>query len=414
MRTDRAFLAAALALACALPAVAQVSVDPDEFTVAENHGSKAHAPAVALVQNGSLVLWEDEFQGVLARRFDNSGSPRAATVVLAANDPLPPLPFSGRILHEMREPALAARADGSFLAVWSDLKLNRSADIFYQPPPLVVASQVYARLFGSDGRPLSRAVLLSGVDAVAGRPQAVANGDGFLVTWQEKGGADAGAHLRSIDRDGTPGTDVLVAPRATRPSLALGGNGVLVTFERSSSKTQVQVFGRLYTRNGAPAGEAFRIAGEPSRAAGASAVAGQPGGFLVVYTRLQPNSTRRTAVYGQLVSKLGQLTGGELQISHGFGESHSAPVLASLADGGWIVDWLSWDGGFAVAQSAGVLTPAANAVGNPLFLNEGPIHARAGALASSPDGRLLAVWEGFGPNSLPGLRGRGLRGPQKK
>src|SRR5262245_56103933 len=77
MRSDRVFLATSLALACALPAVAQVSASHDELTITENHGSKQRQPAIALVTNGSVLAWDDEAQGIVARRYNAAGPPPA-------------------------------------------------------------------------------------------------------------------------------------------------------------------------------------------------------------------------------------------------------------------------------------------------------------------------------------------------
>src|SRR5581483_8819211 len=115
-------------------------------------------------------------------------------IVLAANDPLPPLPFNA-VLREEHDAAVAPRPDGTFLAAWTDQMVNRSADIFYDQE-WVISSRVVARLFNADGTPASRLQVLSADAAYAQVPRVLAVSDTtFLVTWQERGGDNPGVHL---------------------------------------------------------------------------------------------------------------------------------------------------------------------------------------------------------------------------
>jgi len=414
MRTDRSCLAVALSLACALPATAQLVPSPHELKITEVNTGGQHLPAGAIVRDGFVLAWEDEAGGITARRFDDAGTPRGGSFVLAANDALPALPFTNRVLREMHEPSIAARADGSFLAVWTDQKVNRSVDIFIENK-WVISSQVVARLFGADGRATSRAWTLSEDASVAARPRAVVSGNSFLVSWQERGGAAPGVHLARIDRSG-PAPDSLVAARGERPSLTAGGDGALVTWEKCCGPGggANQVFARLYNGNGVASGEAFRVAGDQPVAARGPVAAGQPGGgFLVAYQRPIVGDLRNTRVYGQLVSRRGELVGGEVQLSSGYGEAHNAPVVAPLANGGWVVGWMTWQRGFRVATSAGTFTPAGNATGNAFDFNLGTIVGREYTIVTSDDGRVLAVWEGYDEAGKRGLRGRTGRGPTR-
>src|SRR5258708_199232 len=128
MRIRRSFLSVALTLAGSLPALAQVVPVGDEISVTPGTG-RQHQPVVALVRDGSLLAWADEFQGAMARRYDAAGSARGDAFVLVANDPLPSTPFFHLIVHEAHDPTLAVRPDGSFLLAWTDQKLNHSGGI---------------------------------------------------------------------------------------------------------------------------------------------------------------------------------------------------------------------------------------------------------------------------------------------
>ena len=414
MRTPRIAISAALALACAVPATAELLPDPaGDLPVAEQPSNQHHRPALALVRDGWLGAWDDEARGLMVRRFDNAGVARGPAVMLAVNDALPALPFRDKVRREAHEVAIAARADGSFLAVWVELKLRHSAD-GYAEERVTLSRQVLARVFTAEGRPASRVWNLSGRGSMASRPVVALAGDRFVVAWQERGSQGAGIHVRAVRPDG-PSADQLVGPRGLRPAIAAGGNGLMVTWERCcGAKGGYRVFARRLDRYGFAARQAFEVSADLPVSARVPAVAGQPGGsFLVVYQRTLPNDYGRSLIYGQLVSRQGDLIGGELVLSGGYGTAHTMPVAAALGDDGWAVGWLTWVEGFRVAATIAAYGPLANATGTPVDLNEMPIVSLEMALAAHPDGRLVGAWEGFDTGGQQGLRARLVRGPTK-
>ena len=413
MGISRIAFAAALAFTCIAPAAAQLAPAPGgDLGVAEESSSRHHQPALALQRDGWLAAWDDEAEGLMVRRFLDDGRPRGRASTLAANDRLPPLPFSDRLRREAHEVAIAARPDGSFLAAWVEVKLRHSAD-GYNEDRLVVSQQLVARLFHAEARPISRVWALSSLDGLASRPEVVFVGDRFVVTWQERGGDEPGVHARAVRPNG-PAADQLLAPRGLRPAIAAGGDGALVSWEKCCGAGDgYRVFARRLDRFGFAAGEAFEVANDLPRDSRAPAVAGQPGGdFLVAYQR-SLEEEGKSRVFGQLVSRQGDLVGGEMPLSGGAGTAHTMPVAAALANGGWAVGWLTWVDAYRVAATLAPFGPLANAAGNPVDLNAMPIVGLEMALAAHSDGRLVAAWEGFDPRGTPGLRARLVRGPTK-
>jgi len=413
MRTPRIALSIALALVCAGPAAAQLLPSPGgDLAIAEQPSNRHHSPAVALVRDGWLAAWDDEAQGLVVRRFDDAGAPRGRAVALAANDAVPAPPFSGRLRREAHEVAIAARPDGSFLAAWVDVKLRHSSDGFSEDR-LTVSQQLVARAFNAEARPASRVWALSSLDGVASRPSVAFLGDRFVVAWQERGGDEAGVHARALRSNG-PAADQLLAPRGLRPAVAAGGDGALVVWEKCCGADDgYRVFARLLDRFGFAAGEAFEVASDGTSDARMPTVAGQPGGdFLVAYQRGLRGDDGRHKIDGQLVSRGGNLAGGELRLSGGFGTSHTMPAAAPLGDG-WAVGWLTWMDSFRVAATVAAFGPLGNSTGNPVDLNAMPIFGLEIALASHHDGRLVAAWEGFDESGEQGLRARLLRDAPK-
>jgi hypothetical protein len=417
MRTLRSLAAVTLTLVCAAPLAAQVTPLGGEMSVSTASGQE-HQPAIAFLRDGSVLVWENDLGGIVGRRFDGSGAGRGAAFVLAANDPLPALPFYHAVLRETHEPAIATRPDGSFLAVWTDQMVNRTADIFYDQE-YVISSRIVARLFRADGSPASRPWTLSAEDAVAGRARvALASGDSFLVVWQERGGEDPGVHLRRVDRrNGPAGDDVLVGQRGLRPAIAVGANNALVGWERCCGPNNgSQVFVRLFDVRGVPAGDVFKVADDTPRGARAVSIAGQPtGDFLVAFQRALAEDGRATRVYGQLFNRQGAAVGGELALSGGSaGFAQTSPAVGSLANGGWVVSWLTWFNTFSRgAATAASFSRLGSQSSAPFDFNadQQPIVGLEMALATGSDGRVLAAWEGFDAAGARGLRARAARGP---
>ncbi len=414
MRTPR-FLVAVVALATALPLAAQVAPEAGEVAVSTSPNSRLHQrqPAVALARDQALLAWDDEVRGVMARRFAATMAPRGGAFVVAANDPLPPLPFRGVVLREGHEPALATRPDGSFVVAWVDQKVNRTADIFFDTK-WVISSQVVAQFFDADGAPMSRVWPISAADRVASSPRVVFTGSTYLVTWQEGGRSAPLVYLRRLERRG-PANPALVSRRGYRPAIAVGGDAVMVTWERCcGAHDGHEIFGRLFDHSGKGTSDPFAIADDLPVGASLPAVGGQKdGSFLAVYQRPLPQDARSTVVYGQLISHRGALVGGELVLSAGYGDAQSAPEVGTLSDGGWLVGWMTWVKGFRVATTGLALDELGNAVSNPFDFNQGVIVGLELALATNPDGRILAAWEGFGEQGDYGVRARAARGPSR-
>src|SRR5262249_7242588 len=63
-------------------------------------GARQRWPTVSVGPSDELLVWEDDVNGVFARRLDPAGVP-GAPLVVAANDPLPTtLPFDVKVKEQ--------------------------------------------------------------------------------------------------------------------------------------------------------------------------------------------------------------------------------------------------------------------------------------------------------------------------
>ncbi|MFL6196871.1 MAG: hypothetical protein ACJ75H_21990 [Thermoanaerobaculia bacterium] len=180
-----------------------------------------------------------------------------------------------------RRPDVAVAPDGGYLVVWEG----------FTPPYGADSMDVYARLYDAQGRPRGNEFRVNErTDGIQWQPRVAASpAGGFMVVWQD-GFSGAGVRGRALGADGQPRTDEL-------------------SFSTQSS--------HKYTPDVA---------------------ADRDGGYLVVWNQSPDlNSETPTAIHGQRVDGRGNPLGGDILVSG----SQGAPRVAALADGGFVVAWVT-------------------------------------------------------------------------
>lgn len=390
-----AVLAAGVALSAA-PLNAVVRPRGPERTASDPAG-RQRKPAVLLVPSGSVLAWEEEGVGVVARRFDAEGAPVGPARLIAAADPIPPLPFARVPLREHLEPALAGRGDDTFLLAHTEQLIERSADYFFEER-LLLGSRVMARLYRADGAPMARPVDLADGDSTASRPALASAEHGFWAAWQQ-GGFTPGVFVRKLNPRGQPlAPPVRVSVGGEDVALASAGGRTLVVWVSNG-----EFRARMLGAEAQPLGEPFLLTTRRARVGSTAAVAVQPGGdFLVV---VQRSSHVNARVYGQRVSRAGERVGGTLLLNAATGDRYTAPQVVPLPGSRWLVAWVTWVGNFRVAVEYAVFDPALAATERGL-LNERPIASLAEVALAASGERIAAAWEGYAESNVRALRVR--------
>jgi VCBS repeat-containing protein len=217
-------------------------------------GNQQYHAVAALAGGGYVVTWQSDPQDgsgsdIFARRFAADGTP------LDAAD----IPVNVTTAGRQSSPAVASRADGSFVVAWSS-----------RGPGEVSDDDIFARRFAADGTPLDAADIPVNV-TTAGRqssPALASRADGsFVVTWESRGpekGSEYDIFARGFAADGTP-LDVADIPvNATTASSqenqavsALAGGGFVVTW--TSYDQDGSEYG-IYARRFAADGTALDVA----------------------------------------------------------------------------------------------------------------------------------------------------------
>ncbi len=224
MRCRRSLALAALLLLCpALPAgAARLGA---ELRLNESTGWYQIEPVLAARPDGSfLAVWNDTYDAIVARLFAADGRPLGGDVGVGVRT----LPTAGRYLYQPRAVALA---DGGFAVVWMD------------------GLTLFSRVLGADGAPRGPASLLSVAEEsylyTSTHPPSIAAAPdgGFVVAWQHAMdlppavfGRRELVRWRRYAADGSPaGPQVEVAPSngvADWPRVAVDAAGrVAVTWQ---------------------------------------------------------------------------------------------------------------------------------------------------------------------------------------
>ncbi|HEV8629428.1 MAG TPA: hypothetical protein VGV61_03855 [Thermoanaerobaculia bacterium] len=399
--TRKACFALALLL-CALPGRAAVAPTGRELPISS--ATRQQHPSAAYMGSRAVIAWED-VTGVVMRAYDPAGRAVSAATQLAANDPLPEVPFL-IVRKEQHEPVIAVRGNG-FVAAWVEQTIHYRSDFFYERRDLL-ASSVMVRLFDGNGTAQVRSWQVAGGDGVVSRPAIVAQGNGYWVVWQQVGGSTPGIHLSRLDDHAKPGLEVAVSSGGVRPALAAADNRLLVAWQQCCGTAPVknEVFARLIDLDGTPHGSPFVVSTGGVHSEQPAVVAGNGGEFLVASQR-SPDG-RHAHVYGQLVSSQGAFLGHEITLSSGTGD-HGSPHLAAIP-GGYLATWSLWFGTFPSAVVGAAFDGLGNARGDAFRISQGRLMGPyTPALAAGPGGKLLAVWEGRDESKQLALRGRALQ-----
>ncbi len=311
-------------------------------------------PVVAALQGGGFVIaWESENgdglgSGISARIYDVAGNPAGPfnDEFLVNSDPV----------GNQTSPAIAALDDGGFVIAWTT--------------PDVDDTGIKARLFSANGTPVDNAVNGNSNDFIVNNlttadPQTevsvTATNDGFLVTWY------------SEEDDGGPG-----GPGAVR-GRAFDFGGEPVDFGGA-------ILDNDYIINSTTENAQF----EPSATRLAD------GRILVTWTSYDNTGDGDpTSIRGRILEPDGSLADDDFVINSTGVGNQSAPTVAALPNGGFVVVWTSLDGGDGSNSCirARIYDSSGDPIGNDFVANfEGTNAQFAPSVSTLPDGRIVITW----------------------
>jgi hypothetical protein len=320
-------------------------------------------PAVAARADGSAwVVWENLEQGLVARRISRGGVALGEEVVLAANRNLDHIPAHG-IVTWHHEPAIAALGGGGFAVAWVRERIDLQLDHFWEHRELVDRYVVF-QVFDANARPLGKALLVdSSNPAPQGFPQ-LALGDGWAgIVWQQ----------------------------------ATSGDG---------RADQGELRGRFIDLAGAFASGAFRIAGAQSIHASVAVDATQ-----ALWVSWQAPDGSGDGVFVRRFRSNGRALGSAIRANATLEGCQRRPALAARADGGY---WVFFHGPASDPEDNVVFARRLNADATPagaeIAVSPG-VHDDEVYPAVAPlgGGRYLLMWMAWWKNMPQGFFGRELQ-----
>jgi Ca2+-binding RTX toxin-like protein len=229
----------------------------------------------------------------------------------------------------------------------------------------------------------------------------IATGNGlFAVSWSAPDGSSPGLFLGPFRFGGSTGGTAIQVNQDEDGSqdysqiTTLANGNILVTWQSSSGATNPGVFARLYDNFHQPLGDQFQVNSSPAGfTAYPSVTRDVSGGFVVVWQNAP--GTNDTDVIMQRFDATGRKVGTEILMSSiDHGAAHD-PVIATLANGTYVVAWDVAPPGFAgqeiIAQRFGL---NGEKIGDEILVTAGDEYkGDAPAIIATADGGFAITFE---------------------
>jgi Ca2+-binding RTX toxin-like protein len=298
------------------------------------------------------------------------------------------------------EPSITALADGRFVVTWHSLDGGDGS-----------GTCVRARIFNADGNPAGNDFTLNTTmtgDQEMPSVAALANG-GFVVTWSSTDAGDGSGgciRARFFDADGFAtdfGNDFVVNTTATgsqsQPSATPLPDGRFVitwTSGDAGDGSLTCVRARIYGSDGKAVGGDFILnSTSTGDQIAPSITALADGRFVATWHSSDTGDGSGSCIRARVFNANGSPAGNDFIVESTTAGSQETPVVAGLADGRFVMTWVSADtgDGSGTCIRARVFNANGSAAGNDFIVDTtatgNQFHASVAALA---DGRFVVTW----------------------
>jgi len=358
-------------------------------------GDQLHPATVGLADGGYITVWRDEtshtYSYIRAQRFDAGGYRVGDKITVDT------------VLDGQQEsPAVADLADGGYVVAWW-----KSAN---------GVNTVQAQRFDGAGNRVGAETTLAGnLDPTSSSPIEITGlrDGGYALAWESPDDSGGSIRTQRFDANGQavgPQQDAVTLTRYTQstPTItALADGGYVVLWQTNigvnSPTPGWDVKGQRFDAAGHKVGGEFQVntTAASDQFEAATAVLAD-GGFVVVWRSLQEGAGR-SDIYAQRFDAAGAKVGGEvhinrLTINYGGADYGGAPDVVGLANGGFVVAWVSLN---QDGSESSVYAQQFDAAGawhsGEVRLNEQTAGRQYDVtLAARPDGGFSAVWTSEG------------------
>ncbi|MDK9697443.1 MAG: hypothetical protein OEL76_13750 [Siculibacillus sp.] len=349
------------------------------------------APTVtALADGGWVVVWTSADQdgsgtGVYLQRLDATGTPVGGEVRVTTTT-----------AEDQAAPVIAALPDGGWVVAWHSHQPDiRSWDILQQR-------------FGADGVPVGSETVVNTVPAFAQTEPTIASlGDGgWIVSWQslDQDGSNWGIYQQRFAPDGrAAGGEVRVNTVTdsgqARPAVTgLADGGWVVTWAGTKNGPGWDIYQQRYDADGIAIGDEVRVNDvyvESAQDAPAVTALADGGWVVTWHSDIRDGFNRGYDILQRRYGASGDPLGPETFVNTHDVSIQAYPSVVTLADGGWVVSWLTayavgGDGDIALQRYAADGTPLGSETRVNQTTADDQLYPELAALA---DGGWVVTWQ---------------------
>jgi hypothetical protein len=309
-----------------------------EFEINTHTSGSQQDPSVTSLDDGGFVVtWMSDNQdgsgwGVYGQRYAADGTASGAEFEINTHT-------SG----SQQDPSVTSLDDGGFVVTWMSDNQDGSG------------WGVYGQRYAADGTASGAEFKINTHTSSNQQYPSVASlGDGgFVVTWMDNSGQDgssSGIYGQRYAADGTAsGAEFKINTHTSSnqqyPSVtSLGDGGFVVTWmSYDQDGSGWGIYGQRYAADGAASGAEFKINTHTSNNQQSPSVTSlADGGFVVTWMSYDQDGSE-WGIYGQRYAADGAASGAEFKINTHTSSIQQSPSVTSLADGGFVVTWMSYD-----------------------------------------------------------------------
>jgi hypothetical protein len=260
-----------------------------------------------------------------------------------------------------------------------------------------------------------------GENAIAGSlpgdqtfPQAAIDSNGGCLVWQDNAVSTSGLRIRAARLNGDltlSGSNLVVSSRAKtksigdqqKPSVALFQNGDAVIVWQEGRPAYQQIYARFVGTTGSLIGKDIRVSSRPKNSQTNPRVVVLADGAVLIVWSSELEDGDMQGIYARRYSPDGKALGAEFQVNQYYLHNQRDPAVAALADGGFVVAWISeLQRGAASVDVYTRIFDASATGGSEFVINASTTNSCANpALASSPQGGFLVAWSQNSTTVIP-------------
>ena len=302
-------------------------------------------------------------------------------------------------INHQASPAIAALPDGGYVITWDDAEYGQG---------------IHAQIFNADGTRRGSEIDVKATGSGEYDPSvAVLSGGGFVITWWNgSDGSAGGIACQAFNADGTKrGVEVLVNTTTANSQLypdiaALGDGGYVISWQSAlQDGSGIGIYAQAYNANGTLRGGEFRANTYTASDQTAPEVAALADGGYVICWQSTGQDGAVGGIYAQAYNANGTARGTEFRVNSTTALEQIRPDITGLSDGGYLI---SWESDLQDGSARGIYAQTYNADGTPnggefLINSYTSSEQRQSAVAALPTGGFVVSWISNGQEGNYGI-----------